>query len=190
MRQLRHRGLAQHQADVRIRDQEAIAVDDVGLAFFADLDSRHDVPDELEIHFCDSDRALVARADRDGHVRLGLLAEVHRAEPGLSALGVAKRRFVRAILAGADVIHAEAGDRDLFVALRIELRDVGHFGRLTQQLEELDAAQLDVVRIELRQRGICELLLDLVNVLLDSRRGADGFLVLEIGERGLWFPGR
>ena len=53
MRQVRQIGLAQHEADVGIGDQEAVAVDDVRLALVADLDARHDVPDELEVHVGD-----------------------------------------------------------------------------------------------------------------------------------------
>ena len=38
-----HVGAAQHQRDVGMRDQPALAVDDVSVAFLADLDLRDDV---------------------------------------------------------------------------------------------------------------------------------------------------
>ena len=187
MRQARHRCLAQDQPDVRIGNQEAVAVDDVGFALLADLDARHDVPDELEIDLRDGDRSLVARTDRYRHIRLGLLAEIHRTEPRLPTPGLAKRRLVRAILAGIDAVHPQPRDRDLLASFGIELRDVRHFRRLPQQLEELDAPQFDVVRIELGQCGVGELLLDLADVLLDTRRRTNRLFMLQAGERGLGF---
>ena len=71
----------------------------------------------------------------------------------------------------------------------VELRDVGDLGRLAQQLEELDAAQLRRRRIELRQRGVGQLLRDLAHVLLDARRRTDRLLVLQAGQRGACSPG-
>ena len=157
-----------------IGDQEAVAVDDVGLALVADLDPRHDVPDELEVDVGDRHRAgIAARAHRDRHVGLGLLAEVHRAEPGLAR---AARCETPAPASGpCPTPTTSMPRRDTAICSRpvgVELRDVGHLGRLAQQLQELDAAQLDVARIELRQRGVGELLLDLAHVLLDARRRA------------------
>ena len=180
---MRQAGLAQHEADVRVSDEKAAGIDDVGLAFVADLDARHDVPDELEIHVGHRHRSLVAaRADRHRHVRLGLLAKVDRPVPRLPALGIAKRRLLRAVAARRDNVHAEARDGDLLAPAGVELGDVGDFRRLAQQLQEFDAAQLDVGRVELRQRGVGELLRDLADVLLDSRRRTDCFLVLQARE--------
>ena len=82
-------------------------------------------------------------------------------------------------------VHAEARHGDLLAAGGVELRDVGDLGRLAQQLQELDAAQLDVAGVELRQRRVGELLLDLPDVLLDPRRRGDRLLVLQLGERRL-----
>ncbi len=93
-------------------------------------------------------------------------------------------------LPDADDVHPEARDRDLLAAGAVELRDVGDFRRLAQELQELDAAQLDVAGVELRQRGVGELLLDLADVLLDPRRGGERLLVLQAGERRLGSPGR
>ena len=65
----------------------------------------------------------------------------------------------------------------------VELRDVGDLRRLAQQLQKLDAAQLHVAGVELRQRGIGELLIDLADVLLDPRRRGERLLVLQVRER-------
>ena len=186
VRKLRQVGLAQHQADVGIGDEESRTVDDVSLPLLSDLDARHDVPDELQVDVGEDHGPLVAaRAQSDGHVRLGLLAEVHRPEPRLSAFRVAESRLLRAILARTDVVHAEPRDRDLFVAACIDLRDVGDFRCLAQELQELDAPQLDIARIELGQRGVPELLLDPGDVLLDARRRGERLLVLQACQRQL-----
>src|SRR5437588_758451 len=71
---------ARNMADVGMRDQPAAAVDREGLAFLADLDLRHHLPDELEIHLGDADAGVAARAGHGKrHVGLGLAAEVDRA---------------------------------------------------------------------------------------------------------------
>ena len=67
---------------------------------------------------------------------------------------------LRAILAGIDAVHAQARNRDLLASFGIELGDVRHFRRLPQQLEELDAAQFHVVRVELGQCGVRERILN------------------------------
>ena len=75
--------------------------------------------------------------------------------------------------------------RNLLAPVGVELRDVGDLRRLAQQLQELDAPQLDVAGVELRQRRVAQLLLDLADVLLDPRRRGDRLFVLQAGERGL-----
>ena len=185
VRQMGEVRLAQHQADVGVGDEEALAVDDVGLALVADLDPRDDVPDELEVDVGNRHRSAVAAgADRNRHVRLGFLAEVHRPEPGLAALRIAKRRLLRAILARPGDVHPEPRHRDLLATGGVDLRDVGHFRRLAQELQEFETPQLHVAGIELRQRGIGELLIDLPDVLLDPRCRGDRLFVLQLGERG------
>jgi hypothetical protein len=181
-------GLAQHQADVRVGDQEPRAVDHVGLALLADLDARDHVPDELQVHLGHRHRpAFAAGAHRDRHVGLGFLAEVHRPEPGLPGARVLERRVLRAVLVGAGDVHREARHRELLAALGIDLRDVGHRRHEAQQLQELDAPLLQAFDAELRQRGKGELLLDLAHELLDARRGGDRLLALQGGERALVF---
>ena len=161
-----------------------VRVDHVGLALLADADARHHVPDELQVHFGHRHRpGLAARAHRDRHVGLGLLAEVHRAEPGLAGARVLERRLLRAVLVRARGVHLEARHGELLAALRVDLRDVGHRRHHAQELQELDAPLLQALGAELRQRGERELLLDLAHELLDARRRARGLLALQAGER-------
>jgi hypothetical protein len=169
-------------------DQEPRAVDDVGLALLSDLDARDHVPDELQVHLGHRyGPGLAARAHRDRHVGLGFLAEVHRPEPGLPGARVLERRVLRAVLVGAGDVHREARHRELFAALGVDLRDVGHRRHEAQELQELDAPLLQAFHAELRQRGEGELLLDLAHELLDARRGRDRLLALQGRERALVF---
>lgn len=55
LRQLRHIGVAQHQADVGMRNQASLRADHIGVAALTDLDLRHHVPDQLEIDLGDTD---------------------------------------------------------------------------------------------------------------------------------------
>jgi len=68
-----------------------------------------------------------------------------------------------------------------FAAMR-QVRKVGHFGCLTQELEELESTQVSVASVKLWQCRIGELPLDLPDVLFNPRRGRDRFLVLKIGK--------
>ena len=143
MFQRRQIGLAQHQANVGVGHQLATGVDHVGLALVADPDARDYVPDELEVDLGDRDPAgRAARAQAHREIGLGLLAKVHRPDPRLARLGIEKRGVGRAVLAGAGGIHRQPRHSQHFLAARIELDDVGHRGRLAQQLEKFDAALL------------------------------------------------
>ncbi len=123
----RHVGLAQHEADVRIGDEVAAAVDDVGLALLADPDARDDVPDELEVHFRDRHRAgFAAGAHGDRHVGLGFLAEVHRPVPSLAGTRILEGRLARPVAIGAGLVHLETRHRELLASLGVDLRDVGN----------------------------------------------------------------
>ena len=63
-----------------MRDQPAVAVDDIGLPALADLDLRDHVPDEFEVDLGNADAGSAARAgQRQGHIGLGLAAEIDRA---------------------------------------------------------------------------------------------------------------
>jgi hypothetical protein len=85
LRQRRQVGLLQHQADVRVRDQVAVLVDDVGVALLATLICC--TTSQMNFRFTvdrGHARAFAPGAHRDRHVGLGLLAEIHRAEIGLA----------------------------------------------------------------------------------------------------------
>ncbi len=62
LRELRHVGIAQHQADVGMGDQTAVGVDHISVAVLADLDARNHVPDQLEVDLGDAHAGLAPRA--------------------------------------------------------------------------------------------------------------------------------
>ena len=79
-------GIAQHEADVGMGDQPAVAIDDIGVAALPDLQPGDHIPDQLQIDLGDRDAGIASGAGhRHGHVRLGFLAEIDRAEPDADA---------------------------------------------------------------------------------------------------------
>jgi hypothetical protein len=51
---VREIGIAQHQADIGMGDEPTLGADHKSIAVLPDLDSRDDVPDELEIDLGDA----------------------------------------------------------------------------------------------------------------------------------------
>ena len=116
-------GIAQHQADVGMRDQPALRVDHVGLAVLADLDLRDHVPDQLEIDLGDADAGVAPRAgERQRHVGLGFAAEIDRAVIDLVGDGLGEFRVLGEVGLAADHVHGEPRHAQLLVAGGIELR--------------------------------------------------------------------
>ena len=156
--------LLQHQADVGMRDQHAVGVDDVGEAGVADLDLRDDVPDELQVHLGRGHAAAAAGRAGDRHVRLGALPEVDRAVVDRTAPSRRSRNFGscdRSVPLPIDV-HRQARDAQLLAAVRIDPDHLGDRRRLALQLQVLEAALLERVAVALgaRQRRPAELVLD------------------------------
>ena len=81
--------IAQNEAQVRMGDQPALAVDDEGVALAADADSADDVPDELQVHVGDGHAGVLAyMGERDRHIGLGAAPEFDRTEPDLVGHGL------------------------------------------------------------------------------------------------------
>ena len=79
LRELGHVGVAQHKADVGMRNQPALSVDDVSAAVLANLDLGHHVPDQLQVDLGDADAGVLTGAGhRQRHIGLGFPAEVDR----------------------------------------------------------------------------------------------------------------
>ena len=74
-----------------------------------------------------------ARAHGDRHVRLGLVAEVDRAEVGLARSGLLEARVAGEVDAAADRVHRQPRHPKLLVAGRVEIADLGDRGRPAQQ---------------------------------------------------------
>ena len=80
LRELRHVGVAQHEADVGMRDQAAGGVDHIGASVAGELDLGEHVPDQFQIDLGDAHPGVAPRAGkRQCHVRLGFAAEIDRA---------------------------------------------------------------------------------------------------------------
>ena len=169
-----------------MRDQVAVGVHDVGVAGLADLDLRDHVPDELEVDLRHRHPGLVAAAaQRDGDVRLGLLAEVDEAEVGLALLGIAEARVLGEIRPAAHHVHGEAGDAELLLPRRVDVADLGDRRHLAEEAEVVSAPLLHGRRgsHDGRLGRPADLALDFLDELLDAGGSAERLFALERHER-------
>ena len=144
LRELRHVGVAQHQADIRVRNQPPLRVDDIGVAALADLDLRDHVPDQLEIDLGDAHAGVAPRpGDGQGHVRLGFTAEIDRAVIDLAGDRFSELRVAREIGAACDDVHGEPRHPQPLFAGGVELGELGDGGNLAQQPQGVETALLD-----------------------------------------------
>ena len=181
--QLFHVGAAQHQRDVAIGDQPAQAIDDVSVAFLADLDLRDGIEDEFQINIGHGDAADTAMRHCQGEVRLALLAELDRAEIDLVLHGLDEGRVRGAVEVAGDRIQADPRHLELLAAGTVELGELGD-GRD----QELHAVVFEVAlfgwqALELRICHPSDLALDLAHEGLDALRRRFGLFLLYL-DRG------
>ena len=80
LRQAREVGIAQHQADIGVRNEARLRIHHIGLSAIAHFDLGDDVPNELEVNLGDAYSGIAAGAgQRKRHVWLRLAAKVDRA---------------------------------------------------------------------------------------------------------------
>jgi hypothetical protein len=169
-------------------DQHAVGVDDVGepRRSRADLDLRHDVPDEFQVDLGRGHAAAAAGGAGDRHVWLGALAEIDRAvvHRDSTRRDEAELRVARQIGAASDGIHRQARDAQLLATVGVDPDHLGDRRRLALQLEVFDPARLERVAVGVgtRQRGPAELVLDIDDVLLDPVGGVLRLLDLQRGQ--------
>ena len=122
MRLRREIRLAKHEADVRVRQEMALLIDDIGLAEAPDSDLRNDIPDEFQIDLGRRDRRLRGCAVRHGdhHVRFRAFAERHGAVPDAAASRLTVLRLAGKIRAGTDDVHRQPGHAQLLTPLPVE----------------------------------------------------------------------
>ena len=125
-------GLAQHEADVGMRDEVPLPINHVGLAQATHADLRDDVPDELEVDLGRGDRRRGGGAVGHGerHVRLRVLAEVHGPVPDASAARLAEARLAGDVGAAGHLVHGQPGDAQLLAPAPVEEGDLGDGGHL------------------------------------------------------------
>jgi hypothetical protein len=144
LRQPRHVGIAQHEADVGMRDQPALRVDDIGVPVLADLDLRDHIPNQLEIHLSNT-HARVAPGAGNGerHIWLGLAPEIDWPVIYLARYSFRKLRVIREVGSAGDDIHGQPRDPQTLFAAGIELCKLGNGRHLAQQPQGVEAALLD-----------------------------------------------
>ena len=186
LHQLGHVGVAQHQADVGMRDQASLRADDIGMAVLADLDLRHHVPDQFEIDLGDADAGVLAGAgQRQRHVGLGLAAEIDRPVIDLVGDGFGEFRILGEVEPAIDHVHGQARHPQPLLAGGIDLRQFGDGRHLPQQPQRIESALLDRARRPRQLGGPAELAFDLLDELADLRRRRLGLFVLNPDQRRL-----
>ena len=188
LRQVGEVGIAQHEADVGMGDEPAVAVDDIGVAALPDLQSGDHIPDQLQIDLGDRDPGIASGAgQRHGHIRFGFLAEINRAEPHSVLARFDKAGGLRIVFFAANDVYRQPRDFELLFAGIVELGQLGDGRHLAQQAHIIETALLEGARGPLRRRGPAELALDLVDELLDAARRRPGLLLLNAEQRHLVF---
>ena len=179
LHQLRHVGVAQHQADVGMRDQAALRTHDIGVAALADLDLRDHVPDQLQIDLGDADAGVLAGAgQRQRHVGLGLAAEIDRSVIDLVGDGLGEFRILGEVEPGVHDVHGQTRNPQALLAGRIDLRQFGDGRHLPQQPQRVEPAVLHRCRRPGQLGGPAQLAFDLLDELADLGGGGFGLLVL------------
>ena len=127
------RGIARVGNKIGMRDDAALAIENVADAALADFQCPHKVPDKLEIDLDNAHASVSPRAgERERHIRLGFAAQIDRAvvDPvrhRLSEFGV-----LRVIDLLADHVRAKPRDAQLLLSGGIELGKLGDGRHPTQ----------------------------------------------------------
>ena len=172
-----------------MRDQTSLRADHISVAVLADLDLRHDVPDQLEVHLGDADAGILARTgERQRHVGLGFPAKVDRPVIDLVRDRLGELWIARQVDAAVDRIHGEPRDAQALLAARIHLGKLGDSRHLPQEPQRVEPALLDRARRPRQLCGPAELALDLLDELADLGSRRLGLLVLDPYQRGLVLP--
>ncbi len=187
--ELRHVGLAQHQADIRMGDEAALGIHHVGPAGLADADLMYHVPDVGQVHLCHADTAVPAGA-RNGqrHVRLGLAPEIDRAIVDLVGNGQSELVVLRIVGVAADTVHLLARHAQAFAPGLVEKRQLGDRGNLPEQTQAVDLALLDRCTGPGQMRHPPELALDLLDEVADPNGCRARLLLLDAKKKGSMLP--
>ena len=104
-----HVGIAQHQADVWMRDQPPLGIDDIGMTALADLDLRDHIPDQLQIDLGDAYAGVAPRSgNSERHIRLGFPAEIDRSIVDFASHRLGELGFLRKVGPARHHVHGEA----------------------------------------------------------------------------------
>src|SRR5262249_44878553 len=177
-------GFTQHQVDVRVSNEQAALVHDVGHAGLADLNLGDQVNNEFQVDFCDRDASGATRPRyRHGQIGLRFPAEVHGTEIAFFAFGIDERRLFAQIRAAAHGVHGKARYLELLSPFGVEIADLGNRRGLTQEPEKIEPSLFKATAGRQKSRCPADLPLDLLHKLLDDGGGPDRLLALHRAER-------
>ena len=188
LQKLRHVGVAQHQADIRMGDQAALGADHIGMTALADLDLRHHVPDQLQIDLGDADAGVLAGAgQRQRHVGFGFAAEIDRPVIDLVGDRFGEFRILGKVDAAVDHVHGEPRHPQPLLAGGIDLGQFGDRRHLPQQPQRVESAVLDRAGRPRQLGGPAKLAFDFLDELGDLGGSRDRLFVLNADQGRLVF---
>ena len=162
---------AQHEPEVRMRDQVVLAVHRVDAPAPADADLAHHVADELEVELGERHRARAARvAHRKGDERHRAFPEECRAVVGAPRAGTPEVARSAEIAPAADHVEPVAGSAQAFATIR---RNVAHLGDRGDELHRAlvllaPVGQLQQPAVPRQLAHLHDLAFDAAEVLLDA----------------------
>ena len=185
LREPREVGVAQHETDVGVGDQPALAANHIGPATAADMDLADHIPDVREVHFGNADAGFPACAgDRQRHERLAATPEIDGPVVDLVGDGCLEFVFGGKIDVAADPIHGLPRDAQLLPPLVIQQRQLGDRRHLTQQPDAVELALLHGRDGPGQMGGPAEIAFDLPDELGNLRGGRVRLLPLQTHQRG------
>ena len=174
-----------------MRHEPSACIDHVRITTLAYLDLRHDGPDELEVHFGKRDGAIAGcGGHRDGHLRLGLIGEVERAEMDTRVKGGDKPGMLREVRVAVGPVRVQAGDAQSLAPACVQEAHGRDGWRQTQQLEVFDAPPREIrgANTRCRHRRPFNLAREVLDVARDGRRRGLCLVVLGGVERRAALP--
>ena len=136
-------GALQHQVDVGMCDQPAVAVDHECHSGLLDLDGGDDIPDQRQIDLCDGDAdGRPVAGDRERHIRLGAAIQCNRSIPAVRRSRATHGRVGRAIDAWPDRIGPGPRDRQTLDPGAVDQGELGDRRHLAEQPQRIDAVIL------------------------------------------------
>ena len=153
-----------------MRDKTRCLVNNIGLAAFADLNLRNNIPNECEIHLPDDNAVFRSNAGHGyRHIRLRFIDEIDWPIIDFVGHGLNECGLLRMIGVARDDIRRFSGHTELLASRRIQLHDFGQCRHLAHQPHSIKLPFIECTVVQRKlgfprqsRRDLVEELADLV----------------------------